>query len=362
MLNYYVGIMAGGIGSRFWPVSRNAFPKQFIDFLGTGKSLLQMTYDRFVKFIPPENIYIITGAQYVALTKEQLPQLSENQIIAEPERRNTAPCIAYFANKIFSINEAATMLIAPSDHLILDETAFVEIAKTGLGYAEKNNDLLTIGIKPTRPDTGYGYIQYKKRYAPTDNIFRVKTFTEKPPLELAKTFLSSGEFLWNSGMFIWNAKAILKAFDTHLRDIANVFKPKDSNSYNTENEQEFIDRAYSLCTNISIDYGILEKADNVLVIPGSFSWSDLGTWGSLHENMEKDYLDNAVSGENVIVYGAVNNMVHSDNNEKVVILSGIENATIVDTDNVLLIFKQGEEQKVKEYMADVKRKKGDAYL
>jgi len=362
MLNHYVGIMAGGIGSRFWPVSRNALPKQFLDFLGTGKSLLQMTFDRFAKFIPVENIYVITSRQYVALTKLQLPDISEHQILAEPERRNTAPCIAYFANKIFAKDEEATMLIAPSDHLIIDEAAFIDIAKTGLEYAKSNVDLLTIGIKPTRPDTGYGYIQFRKRYAPAENIFRVKTFTEKPPLELAKTFISSGEFLWNSGMFIWNVKAILKAFNTHLKDVANLFKPVDSNIYNTEKEIEFINSAYSLCTNISIDYGVLEKADNVLVIPGSFSWSDLGTWGSLYENMEKDYLGNAVSGENVIVYGAVNNMVHSSNKEKVVVLSDIKDATIIDTDNVLLIFKRGEEQKVKSYMADVKRKKGDAYI
>jgi len=362
MLNYYVGIMAGGIGSRFWPVSRNAFPKQFLDFLGTGKSLLQMTFDRFAKFIHPENIYIITSEQYIELTKEQLPQLNDDQILAEPERRNTAPCIAYFANKIFNKDANATMLIAPSDHLILDETAFINVAKTGLNYAANNNDLLTIGIKPTRPDTGYGYIQFRKSNAPANNIFKVKTFTEKPPLELAKTFISSGEFLWNSGMFIWNAKTILNAFDKHLKDVANVFKPKNDNAYNTENEQTFINRAYSLCTNISIDYGVLEKASNVLVTPGSFSWTDLGTWGSLYENMEKDYLGNAVSGENVIVYGAVNNMVHSSNKEKVVVLSGIKDAAIIDTDNVLLIFKQGEEQKVKSYMADVKRKKGDGYI
>jgi len=362
MLNYYVGIMAGGIGSRFWPVSRNVCPKQFLDFLGTGRSLLQMTFDRFAQFIPSENIYIITSKQYLELTKTQLPQLNENQIIAEPERRNTAPCIAYFANKIFSKDEDATMLIAPSDHLILEETAFIDVAKTGLKYAQNNNDLLTIGIQPTRPDTGYGYIQYRKSNAPAENVFKVKTFTEKPPLELAKTFVSTGEFLWNSGMFIWNAKTILKAFDKNLKDVANIFKPKNEHIYNTENEEAFIERAYSLCTNISIDYGILEKADNVLVIPGSFSWSDLGTWSSLYENMEKDYLGNAVSGENVIVYGAVNNMVHSSNQNKVVVLSGIKDATIIDTDNVLLIFKEGEEQKVKEYMADVKRKKGDAYL
>lgn len=361
MTNHYVGIMAGGIGSRFWPVSRNHLPKQFLDFLGTGKSLLQMTFERFNKFIPTENIYIITAEQYVDLTKEHLPQLKPHQILAEPVRRNTAPCVAYFANKINQINQNAVMVIAPADHLILNEKKFTTSIVKGMDFASSNNNLLTLGIKPTRPDTGYGYIQFRKSEAAAKNIFKVKTFTEKPPLELAKTFLESGDFVWNSGIFIWSVKSILTAFDKYLPEVAGIFKTENK-VYNTDDEVGFIQQAYGLCTNISIDYGIMEKADNVLVIPGDFSWSDLGTWGSLYENMQKDYLGNAVTGKNVMIYGAVNCMVSSNNKKKVVILSGLKDYCVIDTDDVLLIFKKEEHQEIKKIAADVKRKKGDNYM
>lgn len=360
MTNYYVGIMAGGIGSRFWPVSRNHLPKQFLDFLGTGKSLLQMTFDRFNQFIPTENIYIITAQQYIALTKEHLPQLSEHQILAEPVRRNTAPCIAYFANKIHHLNPNAVMAVAPADHLILNEDKFMHCIQKGLAFAETHNNLLTLGIKPSRPDTGYGYIQYRKKDAAAENIFKVKTFTEKPPLELAKTFLESGDFLWNSGIFLWSTKSILAAFDQHLFEVSDIFKTT-AGIYNTPKEQTFIDAAYGLCTNVSIDYGVMEKADNVLVIPGDFNWSDLGTWGSLYENMKKDYLGNAVSGKNVMVYDAVNCMV-SCKDEKLAILMGLQDFCVIDTDDVLLIFKKDQQQEIKKIVADVKRKKGDEFM
>ena len=266
--------MAGGIGSRFWPKSRVENPKQFLDILGVGKSLLQMTYDRFLKVIPPENIFIVTNENYIPLVKEQIPSLDDNQILGEPLRRNTAPCVAYASYKIQELNPDARIIIAPSDHLITEEDKFLKVIDSSLNFLNDHDSLLTIGIKPSRPDTGYGYIQYVES-TKEDAFYKVKTFTEKPNLELAKTFILSGDFLWNSGIFIWKASSIVEAFTEYLSEIAEIFV-EGKGKYNTEEEAAFIQTAYSQCTDISIDYGIMEKANNVWVIPSSFGWSDLG--------------------------------------------------------------------------------------
>ncbi|HUH33489.1 MAG TPA: mannose-1-phosphate guanylyltransferase, partial [Daejeonella sp.] len=309
MKDNYVLIMAGGIGSRFWPISRTSHTKQFIDILGTGKTLIQQTYDRFIKIVPKENIFIITNDIYTTLVKQQLPDVADSQIMAEPIMRNTAPCIAYGCHKINKINPNACVVVAPSDHLILDPEGFVKAINQSLEAASEKDCLITLGIKPSRPDTGYGYIQFN---SPTINgdFHKVKTFTEKPNLDLAKTFVQSGEFLWNAGIFVWSVKNIIKAFSHYLPQINDVFQEGEA-VYNTPAEQKFIQKAYSQCTNISIDYGIMEKADNVYVLPSEFGWSDLGTWASVYELADKDYVGNAVMpADRVIMYDSSNCMVN----------------------------------------------------
>jgi mannose-1-phosphate guanylyltransferase len=357
--NHYVAIMAGGIGSRFWPMSRTAFPKQFLDILNTGRTLIQETYDRFKKFIPEENIYIVTSQEYITLVKEQLPEIALKKIVAEPSRKNTAPCIAYISYKLNEINNKGALICAPADHIILDSTAFTKVCLEALSFVLHHKALITLGIKPTHPNTGYGYIQFDQHPA-SDNVYKVKTFTEKPDKDLAKTFVSSGEFLWNAGIFVWQIKNIVHAFEQHLPEIAEIFEAEKS-LFNTAKEKESIDRIYPQCTNISIDYGIMEKADNVYIIPSSFGWSDLGTWNSAHENMEKDYLGNAVAGNEVIVIDATQNMVHVPN-DKLVLLQGLNDYIIVDTKDVLMICKKDKEQEIKQYVAEIKRNKGDKYL
>lgn len=357
--NNYVAIMAGGIGSRFWPMSRTCYPKQFLDILNTGKTLIQATYDRFAEFIPKENIFIVTAQQYCHIVVEQLPGINENNILCEPSRKNTAPCVAYIAYKLYELDPNSNLICAPADHLILEDTAFKKVCVEALAFTEKHNALLTLGIKPSHPNTGYGYIQYEE-HSVTDNIYKVKTFTEKPDLELAKTFIVSGDFLWNSGIFVWQTKSIITAFEKYLPEIHEVFDA-EKKLLNTKEEQEAVDRIYPQCVNISIDYGIIEKADNVYVIPSSFGWSDLGTWGSAYDNLEKDYLENAVAGNNVMVFDASKNVVHADN-DKLILLQGIEDFIIVDTKDVLLICKKDKEQEIKEYLAEVKRYKGDKFI
>jgi mannose-1-phosphate guanylyltransferase len=357
--HHYVAIMAGGIGSRFWPVSRSRFPKQFLDILNTGESLLQATYNRFATFIPKENIYIVTFEEYKDLVKEQLAGIADGNILNEPSRKNTAPCVAYMAFKLQQQDPKASFIVAPSDHLILDAPAFVNICNEALNFVDNNESLLTLGIKPTYPNTGYGYIQYEQA-AIEDNIFPVKTFTEKPQLELAKTFLASGDFLWNAGIFAWKASDILNSFEQHMPEMYEVFAA-EKEAFNTAGEKEAIDRIYPQCTNISIDFGIMEKASNVCIIPSSFGWSDLGTWNSAYENMDKDYLGNALKGENIMVIDATRNLVHTANN-KMVVLQGMDDYVIVDTADVLLICKKEKEQEIKEYMAEVKRNKGEKFL
>ncbi len=357
--DHYVAIMAGGIGSRFWPMSRVAYPKQFLDILNTGKTLIQGTYERFRKFIPAENIFIVTSEEYVEIVREQLPELTAANIVAEPSRKNTAPCVAYISYKVRELNPNSQLICAPADHLILDETAFTKVCLEALSFVNQHKALVTLGIQPTHPNTGYGYIQFEQPSV-AHNVYKVKTFTEKPNKELAKTFVSSGEFLWNAGIFVWRVANIIHAFEQHLPEMAEVFEAEKT-SFNTAGEKIAIEKIYPFCANISIDYGIMEKADNVYIIPSSFGWSDLGTWNSAHENMEKDYLGNAVAGKQVMVIDAKDNMVHVPNN-KLVLLQGLNDYIIVDTEDVLMICKKEKEQEIKQYVAEVKRNMGDQYL
>ena len=357
--NHYVAIMAGGIGSRFWPMSRTDFPKQFLDILNTGRTLIQATYDRFLQFIPAENIYIVTAVQYRDIVVKQLPELNPDNILCEPSRKNTAPCIAYISYKLNQLNPNANLICAPADHLITDAEQFKKICHDALHFTSHIKALLTLGIKPTNPNTGYGYIQYES-FAVSENVYKVKTFTEKPDTELAKTFVASGDFLWNAGIFVWQVKTIIKAFEKYLPDMHEVFDA-EKNNFNTKKEHTAIERIYPQCTNISIDYGVMEKADNVYIIPSSFGWSDLGTWASAYDTFERDYLGNAVGGNNVIVIDATKNMVHADH-KKLVLLQGLNDFIVVDTKDVLMICKKDKEQEIKEYVAEIKRNKGDKYL
>jgi mannose-1-phosphate guanylyltransferase len=358
--NYYAIIMAGGIGSRFWPISRTAHPKQFIDILGTGKTLIQNTYDRFLKVCPKENIYVVTNEIYTGLVKQQLPDMADHQILTEPVMRNTAPCIAYGSFKIESLNPDAAIVVAPSDHLILDEAAFVEAIEKSLKAAAENNCLVTLGIKPSRPDTGYGYIQFTDKTV-NEEFHKVKTFTEKPTLEIAKTFLQSGDFLWNAGIFVWTAKAIVSAFGEHLPEMHEIFSDARP-VYNTDDEKGTIHKSYAHCANISIDYGIMEKADNVYVLPSEFGWSDLGTWASIYELADKDYVGNAViPSEKVIMYDSSNCMVNVPG-EKLVILQGLHDFIVVEANNTLLICPRDQEQNIKKVVADVKQQFGTKYI
>ena len=358
--DYYAIIMAGGIGSRFWPISRTSYPKQFIDILGTGKTLIQNTYERFLKVCPKENIYIVTNENYLDLVRAQLPEMAEQQILTEPVMRNTAPCIAYGCFKIESINPNASIVVAPSDHLILDEAAFITAIQKSLKIASENQCLITLGIMPSRPDTGYGYIQYTDQIIGED-FHKVKTFTEKPTLDIAKTFIQSGDFLWNAGIFIWSADAILKAFSRYLPEMSEIFAEARP-VYNSVNEKNHIHRTYLQCTNISIDYGIMEKADNVYVLPSEFGWSDLGTWASIYQLAEKDYVGNVViPSEKVIMYDSSNCMVNVPG-EKLVVLQGLHDYIGVESNNTLLICPRDQEQNVKQVVADVKAKFGPKYI
>lgn len=356
--NWYVVIMAGGIGSRFWPYSRNNYPKQFLDVLNTGQSLLQMTVGRFKTVCPPENIYIVTNKDYEGLVKEQLPALNPEQILSEPVKRNTAPCTAYAAYKIREKNPDATMVVAPSDHVIFHETEFVQSIKKALEVAEQDSKLITLGIKPNRPETGYGYIQYIED--PNAEMKKVKTFTEKPQLELAKKFIDSGDFVWNAGIFIWRADTIIRAFEEYLPEQAEIFE-EGQGIYYTQKEEEFIRRAYSQCKNISIDYGIMEKAENVYVMLADFGWSDLGSWNSLHEIHEKKDKENNVVDGNALLFDSQECMVKGDP-ENLIVVQGLNGYLVAQCDDVTLICKKDDEQRFREYVSEVKSKKGDKYL
>lgn len=352
----YIVIMAGGIGSRFWPYSRNNKPKQFLDILGTGRTLLQMTYDRFIKLSDKDCFFVVTNQKYFDLVSEQLPDIPKEQILTEPLRRNTATCVAYASYKIAQKKAGAKIIVTPSDHLILQEEKFHEKIKIALQACEQNNKLITIGIKPNRPETGYGYIQYHSE--PGNPVKKVKTFTEKPNLKLAKTFLESGDFVWNSGIFVWKASSIIKAFEKYMPEVAEVFE-EGFQYYNTEAEKAFIQRAYTLVKNTSIDYGIMEKAEEVYMVMGDFSWSDLGSWLSLHENHKKDAQNNVIDAK-AILYD-VHNCFVKVSKDKLVVIEGLDNFLVNESENVLLICKLDAEKKFRTFVHDAKNK-GEGYV
>ncbi len=348
--NNYVVIMAGGAGTRFWPFSRSTFPKQFHDVLGTGRTLLQQTADRFREVCPSENIYIVTSAEYKDIVQEQLPELKPDQILLEPARRNTAPCIAYACYKIGVKDPEANIVVAPADHIILKEEDFVRTIKTALLSTEKEDILVTLGIKPSRPDTGYGYIQFipgKK------SIKKVKTFTEKPDLEHAKKFIESGDFVWNAGIFVWNVKTIMKSFGIHMPETAELFEEGREHFYQS-GEETYINKVYSQCKNISIDYGIMEKAEEVYVLLSDFGWSDLGTWKSLYDISPKDEAANVIDG-NVMLYQTGNCIIKTPK-ERLVVAHGLDGYIIAEYDNVLLICRKDEEQRVRDFVSDAKNR------
>ena len=358
--NYYCIVMAGGIGSRFWPLSRTACPKQFIDILGVGKSLLQQTFERMVKICPVENIFIVASNSYKNLILEQLPEVKESQLLLEPMRRNTAPCIAYATYKIRKRNPEATVIVSPSDHLILNEQVFTNTVNLALDFASKNNALLTLGVKPNRPETGYGYIQVGKPVKGINGLYRVKTFTEKPNLEMAKVFLSSGEFFWNSGLFIWNLNAITQALEEHLPEVNSLFSEVAS-LLDSADETAAIEKTYAECKNISIDYGVMEKAENVFVICSEFGWSDLGTWGSLYTHLPINQNGNAVIASNVLLYDTSNSLISAPDG-KLAVVQGLDDYIVVDTSDVLLICRKQEEQQIKNILNDVAMlKDGEIY-
>ncbi len=360
--NNYCVIMAGGVGARFWPMSKTSRPKQFIDVLGVGKTLIRLTFERFRNICPAENVLVVTNEIYKDLVLEQIPELREQQVLCEPSRRNTAPCVAYANYKIKEENPNALVVVAPSDHIILKEDEFVRNIKTALQAAKENDWLVTLGIKPSRPDTGYGYIQFKEEnvYSKDIPLHKVKTFTEKPNIEIAKSFLASGDFLWNSGIFIWSLKSIMEAFNNLLPDVDTLFE-KGTGVYNTDGEVSFIADTYAVCKNISIDYGIMEKAKNVYTLAVDFGWSDLGTWGSLYTIREKDEHHNSTVGKNVMLYNTENCIINVPN-DKLVVLQGLDDYIVVEEDNTLLVCKKEDEQQIRQFVADVKVEKGDKFV
>ena len=379
--NNYCVIMAGGVGSRFWPFSREEKPKQFLDFFGTGRSLLQMTIDRFRPIVPVENMFIVTNITYKHLILEQVPDIKESQILCEPARRNTAPCIAYAtahiralclrragltaANQDWTREEMkANIVVAASDHLILDEEKFRQAILKAFDFVSENNAICTLGMQPTRPETGYGYIQYINERSQSelndgmsaakplnDGIYPVKTFTEKPNLEMAKVFLESGDFLWNSGIFIWNLQTISEAFRYLLPEVADRFREGEL-LMGTDKEEDFIEEMFPKCPNISIDYGIMEKADNVYVMPSSFGWSDLGTWGSLYELSEKDEDGNVSLHSEAHFHEAKGNIVVLEPGKKAIV-QGVEDMIIVEEKGALLVCKKAEEQRIKQFVSEL---------
>ena len=350
--------MAGGIGSRFWPQSRVSKPKQFLDVLNTGKTLIQSTFDRFKTIVPEENIYVVTTIEYYGLVLEQVDQIRPENLILEPERKNTAPCIGYACYKIGKINPNANVLIAPSDHIILGEKKFETIVENSFNFVQRKDALVTIGIKPNKPATGYGYIQYVEDET---NLFKkVKTFTEKPNEELAKTFLKSGDFLWNAGIFVWNVQTFIHSFEKNLPEMGELIQSVWED-LNTVKESVSMNNVYSQFSNISIDYGLMEKAQEVYVIPADFEWSDLGSWSSIYESLDKDYLGNATTNNLVKIYDASNNLIVAPKG-KLVIIQGLEGKCIVDTQDALMILELDKEQEVKNFTTDLKRDKLDKFL
>lgn len=356
--NRYCVIMCGGVGSRFWPYSRANAPKQFIDFFGTGRTLLQMSFDRTKGIVPAENVIILTNEQYAPLVQEQLPELDKSQILLEPARRNTAPCIAWAAYHIKAINPDAVIMVAPSDHLVLKEDEFKRCINNGFDFVSTHDALLTLGIKPSRPETGYGYIQIGDGVE--NNISHVKTFTEKPNLELAKVFLSTGEFFWNSGMFLWSVNSILNAIQECAPEIATQFD-KGVGLYGTKDEKTFIEHNFAACPGISIDFAVMEKAKNVFVECVDFGWDDLGTWGALYDNSPKNQDGNVTENCNAMLFDCKDCMVASKG-DKLIVASQLNDYIIAAADDVILIVPRSEEQKIKLYVNEVKTAFGDKYL
>jgi len=338
-------------------------PKQFLDILGTGRTFIQMTFDRFKRICPVENFIVVTNIEYKQLVLQQLPELHENQILLEPLRRNTAPCIAYASNRIKGINPQATIVVAPSDHLILNEEEFLFQLKTGISFAEENQALLTLGIPPSRPETGFGYIQIENKIdnENTAHLYKVKTFTEKPNMEMARIFVDSGEFYWNSGIFIWSVDAITNAFAKHIPDMYERFFVKGEKMYGTPDEVYFINKTYSECQNTSIDYSIMEKADNVYVLCADFGWSDVGTWGALYAQQPKNESENVVLGDSVFLYDTQNCIVNIPNN-KVAVLQGLDGYIVVETEGILLICRKDDEQQIRHFVNDVRLQKGNSFI
>lgn len=355
--NIYVALMAGGVGTRFWPYSRNSHPKQFLDVMGTGKSLLRSTYERFLPICPPENIFVVTHQEHVGITREQLPELTDAQILAEPMRKNTTPCIAYACHKVLKLNPKAILVVSPADHLILNESDFQQTIVKGAEQAASQDKLITLGIKPTRPETGYGYIQYLDGKSP---LKKVKTFTEKPELTLAKKFLDSGDFVWNAGIFIWGVEAFLNSFHKHLPDMAEIFD-EAAEKISTPAEKAAIETAYAQVKNISIDYGIMEKADNVYVLPSNFAWSDLGSWASLHEILPKDENNNALIAE-TLLYDTRNSIIKGPKGTLMVV-QGLNGYLVGAFDNVVIVCEKDKEDQFRRFVNDLKTKpNGNDYL
>lgn len=360
--NRYVVIMAGGIGTRFWPMSRVPHPKQFLDVLGTGRTLLQMTFDRALKVCPKENIHIVTNARYEGLVNEQLPGLNADQIVLEPEMRNTAPCIAYAALRINAMNPDAVMNVASSDHLIMDTAEYTRVVSKAMDQAANSDKLITIGINPSRPDTGYGYLHVQEEEGSGDvELKRVVEFKEKPNFETAEQFLADGNYLWNAGIFIWSVSTILNELRSGLKEGVMDVLEADTSVYCTEREAEFIQGVYGNCENISIDFGVMEKAKTVYCIGSDFGWSDLGTWGSLYSYSEKNERGNVIQGDNLMTYDVDGSLINVPN-DKLVVLHGLKDMIVVENDNILLVCKMEDEQKIKQIVADVKAQKGTDYV
>ncbi|MEO6348608.1 MAG: mannose-1-phosphate guanylyltransferase [Aquaticitalea sp.] len=355
--NYYAILMAGGVGSRFWPMSTQDFPKQFHDMLGTGDTLIQKTFHRLATLIPQENIFILTNELYHDLVFEQLPMVTKRQVVLEPAMRNTAPCILYAALKIQKENPEAVMIVAPSDHWIEDEQTFSKNVKQAFDFCEQNDALMTLGIQPTFPNTGYGYIEFDKEA--TSNIKPVHQFREKPDYETAKSFISQGNFLWNAGIFMWSVQSVIKAFQFNQPELFSLFE-KGINLYNTDDERLFVLENYSKAENISVDYAIMESSENVYVLPAEFDWNDLGTWGSLYDKLDKDANGNAIVNARTLTVDASGNMIRTKT-DKIVVVDGLNDYIIVDKDDVLLISPKAKEQDIKELLQNVKNKFGERY-
>ncbi len=366
----YVAIMAGGVGSRFWPASRTAKPKQFLDILGVGKSLLQMTYERFLPLCPPEHLFVVTNAIYRDIVIEQLPGISPSQILCEPSRNNTAPCVAYTAFRLWAQDPDANFVVAPSDHLIVDNALFIRTLRKALAFTAAHRAIVTLGIEPHGPHTGYGYIQYDSRPLDggqpqrlpedPDSLHRVIRFTEKPDLLTAQQFLNEGNYLWNAGIFVWSAEAILDAFKQHAGDIYSILE-KGIPFYNTSEEQAFIDRVYPQTPNISVDYAILEKSDQIYTIPSHFGWSDLGSWGAMHSEVAKDDAGNVLTGGRLLLYNVTDSLVRTPA-DKLVILKDLHDYIVVDEGDVLMVFPKSAEQEIKKVTSDVEKHTGTSYL